>query len=371
MNMHKHLKISLSALLFSTVLWSCRKEQGVIPEEQIQLTPQISEVNGLYLLNEGNMGSNKASLDYFDYASGLYRRNIYNQANPSATLGLGDVGNDIQIYGSKLYIVVNMSDKIEVLDVKTAKKIGQIAIENCRYITFNKDKAYVTAYAGYVAVIDTATLKIDTKINVGQQPEEMAVVGAKLYVANSGGYNSPNYERTVSVIDLNSNKEVKRIDVDINLHRLRKDKYGDIYVTSRGDYMGIPSNLYAIDTKTDLVKKKFNLAASEICIDNDFAYIYSVEWNNATSSNTISYKKINVKDETILSGSFITDGTDKDIVLPYGMAVDPLSSDIYVTDAKDYQSPGTLYCFDKTGKKKFAVGTGDIPAHMVFSVKYK
>lgn len=348
---------------------ACRKEKSVLPETQTKVPNQITAVNGLYLLNEGNWGSNKASLDYYDYSGGIYRKNIYAQANPGVTLGLGDVGNDIQIYGSRLYVVVNSSNKMEILDVKTAKKIGQVDVPNCRYVTFYKNKAYLTAYDGYVAVIDTASLAIDTKINVGQQPEEMAVVGTKLYVANSGGYNAPNYERTLSVIDLTTNKEIKRIDVDINLHHVKTDQYGDLYVTSRGDYGSTPSNLYAIDTKTDVVKKKFNIAASEITIDKDIAYLYSVAWNNATQSNTISYGKINIKDETVIPGNFITDGTDKQIAIPYGLAVDPISADIYVTDAKDYVSPGTLYCFDKNGKKKFSVTTGDIPAHMVFYTK--
>lgn len=356
-------------LLVVVSLFSCRKDKGVTPEEQVQLPDQITAVNGLYILNEGNWGSNKASLDYYDYSDGLYRRNIYGQANPEVTLGLGDVGNDVKIYGSRLYVVVNGSNKVEILNVKTAKKIGQVDIPNCRYVAFYKNKAYVTAYDGYVAVIDTAAMTVSTKINVGQQPEEMAVVGEKLYVANSGGYNYPNYERTVSVINLNTNTEIKRIDVGINLHRIKADSYGDLYVTSRGDYDKIPSNLYVIDTKTDAVKKTFNVAAGNLAIHKDMAYVYSVEWNNNTSKNVISYTKINVKDETVLPGSFITDGTESNIKIPYGIAVDPITADIYVTDAKDYVTPGVLYCFDKNGKKRFQVSTGDIPASMVFYTK--
>lgn len=359
---HKFTKIGY-ALIISLSLLSCRKENGVIPEELIPLIPQeVTTVNGLYVLNEGNWGSNKASLDYYDYASGNYRKNIYGEANPEVTLGLGDVGNDIKIYGSRLYIVVNSSNKLEVLDVKTAKKIGKVDIPNCRYVTFYEGNAYVTSYEGYVSVIDTASISETSKITVGRQPEEMAVVGNKLYVANSGGYDYPDYDNTVSVVDLTTNKEVKKIEVAINLHRLKADEDGDLYVTSRGDYGNTPSNLYVIDTKKDEVKKAFNIAASNLTIQNGFAYIYSYSY--ATSSGT--YSKINVKDETILEGSFITDGTESKIKAPYGLAVDAVTEDIYVTDAKDYTSPGTLYCFDKTGKKKFDVSTGDIPAHLVF-----
>jgi DNA-binding beta-propeller fold protein YncE len=367
--MNRNITKSLFALLACTVLWSCRKESGIIPEEQTQLPNQITAVNGLYLINEGNMGSNKASIDYYDYKTGVYRKNIYNEANPSATLGLGDVGNDIEIYGSKLYVVVNQSNKVEILDVKTAKKIGQVDLPNCRYVAFYKNKAYVTSYDGYVAEIDTTSLTIGQKINVGQQPEELAVVGTKLYVANSGGYNYPNFDRTVSVIDLTTKKEIKKIDVDVNLHRLKADQYGDIYVTSRGDYFDIHSNLYVIDTKTDVVKKKFNIAASELCIDKDFAYVFGVEWNTTAGANVITYAKINIKDETVLPGNFITDGTTKDIALPYGLAVDPISGDIYVADANNYTGPGTLFVYDKTGKRKFSVATGDVPSQMVFYTK--
>ncbi|MCX2474779.1 YncE family protein [Pedobacter sp. MC2016-05] len=369
--MKKLLSIKvLTAVCLTTILWSCRKDKGVTPEEQTQLPGQdITAVNGLYVLNEGNWGSNKASIDYYDYATGVYRKNIYGQANPFVTLGLGDVGNDIKIYGSKLYVIVNGSGKLEILDVKTAKKLAQVDIPNCRYLTFYKNKAYVTAYEGFVAVVDTATYKLDAKITVGREPEEMAVVGDRLYVANSGGYTSSNYERTLSVVDLATNKEIKRIDVAINLHRVKADQYGDLYVTSRGNYGDIKSNLYVVDTKTEAVKKKFDIEASNFAIDKDFAYIISTAWSNATMSNIISYSKVNVKDETIIPGGFISDGTEKEIVMPYGIAVDPISSGVYITDAKDYVTPGTLYSIDKNGKKKFSVSTGDIPAHLVFYTK--
>jgi YVTN family beta-propeller protein len=323
-------------------------------------------VQGLYLLNEGNMNMNKASLDYIDLRTGMYSRRLFEAYNPEITKGLGDVGNDIRIYGSKMYIVVNNSNKVEVVDASTVSRIKQVNVRQCRYAAFHKGYAYITSNDGYVAVIDTVSLTETARIPTGRNPEQLVISGDKLYVANSGGYSPPNYERTVSVIDLNTQREIKRIDAGINLHRLALDQYGDLYVTSRGDYYNVPSRLYVIDTHTDLVKKQFDIAASNICIHKDLAYIYSVAWSYITHSNTISYTLINVKDETVLGRSFITDGTDKQINIPYGIAVDPDTEDVFVTDALDYVSPGILYCFDKTGKKKWSVETGDIPAHFVF-----
>lgn len=361
------------------VFSSCRKDEKPIPEVVSTLLPPdpSATVKGFYLLNEGNMNSNKASLDYLDYTTGQYHKNIYNQLNPEITKGLGDVGNDVGIYGSKVYVVVNVSNKVEVLDKKSGKRITQINIANCRYVTFHNGKAYVSAYLGTVGdpkapngavdEIDTTSFAITRKVTVGRQPEEMAIVGEKLYVANSGGYSPPNYERTVSVIDLASFTEMKRIDVAINLDRLKADKYGDIYVTSRGDYYSIPSKLFVIDTKTDAVKKEFDFGVSNLWIDDDIAYMYSYEFSYITGKNITTYTMLNVKDETVINSKFISDGTESQIKVPYGIAVNPVTKEVLVTDAKDYVTPGTLYCFSPSGKKEWSVITGDIPGHFAFA----
>ncbi len=366
----------LFCLCLALPLLSCRKEPKPLPAEVEQVTSAnpASLLKGFYVLNEGNMNMNKASLDYFDYYKGTYKRNIYNEINSGNVGGLGDVGNYMAIYGSKLYLVINNSNKVEVLNAHTGQFIQKIDIRNCRYITFHEGKAYVSAYLGTigdpnapngnVSEIDTVTLKITRQVEVGRQPEEMAVTGNKLYVANSGGYSAPNYENTVSVVDINDFIEIKKIPVAINLHRLKKDKYGDVYVSSRGDYLNSPSKLYAIDTQTDQVKKTFDTEVSNLWIDDDTAYIYAMEFNFNTQKSTISYKTINVKDEMLSDQPFIADGIVQNIKTPHGISVNPYTKEIYLTDAGDYLTPGTLYCFNKEGQKQWQVSTGDIPAHI-------
>lgn len=367
-------------LLLSLLFNACREPDIFIqPEKESIGDTTHTEVIGFYLLNEGNMGSNKASLDYYDLSIGTYTRNIYQAVNPEVKQSLGDVGNDIKIYGSRLYAVINCSNLVEVMDAATTKHIGTIQVPNCRYLAFKDGYGYLTSYAGpvvvdatkaqigYVAKFDTTTLQIVDTCHVGFQPDELEVVGNQLYVANSGGYMVPNYEHTISVIDLD-NKSRKTIDVVNNLHRLRADRYGQIWVSSRGDYYDQPSRLYCIDTKTDKVIDSVMVAVSDMWIDGDSLYICATEFSYITYDTEVTYAIVNVKTHEIVTRNFIQDPIVQ-IDVPYGIAVHPITKDIYVTDAKNYVSPGVLWCIGPDGMAKWSVRTGDIPAHICFRFK--
>ena len=104
------------------LLAGCRGEETVPrPEDENVGKPEETELRGFYVLNEGNMGSNKATLDFYDFSTATYTRNIYGAANPDVPKELGDVGNDLQVYADKLWAVINCSNKIEVMDQTTAR----------------------------------------------------------------------------------------------------------------------------------------------------------------------------------------------------------------------------------------------------------
>lgn len=363
-------------------LVSCRHDEVVIPAEEENPggdeTP-TGDVVGMYLLNEGNMGSNKCSLDYYDFLTGTYNRNIYPSLNPTAVMELGDVGNDLQIYGSKLYAVINCSHKVEVMDAATGVRIGQIDIPNCRYIRFHRGQAYVSSYVGPVLVdpnaprgavyrVDTASLQITGHVDVGYQPEQMEMVGEYMYVANSGGYRAPNYDHTVSVISMTDFRKVDDIEVGPNLHRMLKDRFGRLWVQSRGNKKDIASCIYLMDKLPGRLFLQpvdtLQVPCSNMALRGDsLILIATTDYNG---SNRPSYNVIDINTRQQLPGSFITDGTEAYIKMPYGLAVHPVSGDIYLTDAKNYVSSGTLYCFGADGRKKWSVRTGDIPASITF-----
>ena len=378
----KHAFYYLLFLLILSTLSSCREDDFIpLPDEDKLPEQEASYIAGFYLLNEGNMNMNKASLDYYDYQTGLYTRNLYGTANPSSTLGLGDVGNDLGLYGSKLYAVINASNKVEVMDAETTERIAVLEVKNCRYVTFDGGFVYVSAYDGevslgndkpngFIAIYDSINFDLISKIEVGRQPEEMAVSNGKLYIANSGGYSPPQYESTISVIDLDSYKVIKRIEVGINLHRVKADGKGNIYVSSRGDYYNTPSNLFVIDTQLDQVIDKFDIPCSNLTISGDTAYVIGSAFDYSLGDFKVDYAMINTQTRELLSQPFISQELVDKIKMPYGLAVDAYSGNIYITDAGDYVSPGKLYAYNlKADSLLFEQVTGDIPAQIAFVFK--
>ena len=363
-------------VLLLLLLLSCRGPEIILPSEEEQRGDTMhTEVQGFYLLNEGNMGSNKATLDYYDYTTATYKRNIFAEANPDITQGLGDVGNDLRIYGNRLYAVINCSNLIEVMEATTAKHIGQINIPNCRYLAFADGYGYCTSYAGpvqigntqigYVAKFDTATLRIVDTCHVGFQPDGLEVVGNRLYVANSGGYLAPDYDSTLSVIDLASFKQVATIPVAPNLHRVQADHLGQLWVSSRGDYFDTPSRLFCLSlSSTTNSLDTLNIPVSNFTILGDSLYYISTEYSYETYEDVISYGIVDIRTHQPIQNHLITDGTT--LVKPYGIAVHPTTREIYITDAGNYVTPGMLYCFSPQGILQWSVRTGDIPSAICF-----
>jgi len=376
-------------IILLSVLSACRTDDIIIyaEDENTGVKAVTSEVIGMYVLNEGNMGSNKCTLDYLDLSANdstiHYNRNIFADRNPNEVKELGDVGNDIQIYGSRLWLVINCSNKVEVCRASDAVKIGKIDIPNCRYVTFDGGYAYVSSYVGPVSVdsnaprgrvykVDTLTLQKVDSVVVGYQPEEMAVVDGMLYVANSGGYRVPEYDHTVSVIDLASFTEERQIDVAVNLHRCRTDKYGQLWVSSRGDYYDNPSGLYWLQSDAHgqmQLKGKMDMPVSDLCVVGDSLYYLGTEFNYTTMNYEQSLGIMNVRTHEIVTSQLTIPSQSWSIVQPYGIIVHPTNRDFYLMDAKNYVSSGSLLHFNADGSFDYMVRTGDIPGHAAFLFK--
>lgn len=357
MRLWNFLKISvLWALLLPLLAVSCHQPE---PEPEPEPIPDVS-AKGMYILNEGLFLMNNSTLSYYNFETGEFTEDIFLDVNHR---GLGDVGNDLQQYGAKLYIVVNNSNIVEVVDPATASSLKTINLngKQPRCLAFLDDKAYVSCFDGDVVRIDTATLEVDATVHTGPNPDGICVSNGKIYVSNSGGLNAPNYGNTVSVIDPASFTVTKEITVAINPTRIKSWQNRYVYVVSNGDYNTTPYTFQKIDAQSDELVKTYDLEVLNFDIYQNLAYVYTYDYSTMTSA---WIKVLDLETDEVVKDQFISDGTQ--LKTPYGIKVNPLNGDVYITDAGTFTTNGDVYCFDQNGKKKFSFEAGLNPSAMSF-----
>lgn len=314
--------------------------------------------NGAYIVNEGSYGSNNGSISFYSYNADAVENNIFNTVNGRE---IGDVVQSIGINGDLAYIVVNGSNKVEVVNKNTFEEIETISdVSSPRYIEFSGDKAYLSTWGdNSVKVINLSDNSIETSITVGSGPEKMLVVDNMLYVANKGGNGT---DSTISVIDIETNEVVDTISVKYVPTDMVLDSEGYIWTLCSGliyviyDEMwmptaGIPSMLYKIDPSTNEVVTEVTLFQDShpenLEIANDgtmfigggfyFTGIYSLD----------------VSEETVTARQIITDS-------PYGLNYDPNSDKLFVSFATSFSEAGTLKRYQTNGTEisSYEVGIG-------------
>ncbi len=352
MKTNNFFRAMLIAASLPLVLISCD------PKEETE-TVEVS--TGLFVLGQGKFQGNNANITYFDYANGFASNYFFEDKN---NRGLGDTGQDMIRYGSKIYIAMYGSNVIEVINSTTGISIDTIKVIAPRYMTTGNGKIYVTLYGGKVAQIDTISMNTEKTVNVGPNPEGIALYNNKLYVANSGGLQTVK-DSTISVIDIATFTETKKIKVNLNPASVKVDSYGDIYVKSNGNYGNIQGKFQRINTQTEAVTD-INITVQGFDIVGDYAYIYNFEYDASWQVANKKLKIYDVKNEVIVTDNFT--GTYVIEKTPYIIAADPITNDVFL-GVTDYVNNGKMYCFDKDGKYKYSFTTGINPAKVVFVTK--
>ena len=355
----KFSKLVVAALISSVFFVSCTDDND---DNQ---APLGSYDNGVLILNQGGFGKGNASVSYLSDDFVTQQNNIFSLVNPTITLG--DTAQNIGFYQNLAFIVLNASNKIEVVNRYTMAHIATISSElnNPRYIAFSNGKAFVTNWGDggstsddYVAVLNLSTYALTAKIAVAEGPERIVENNNKLYVAHQGGYG---YGKTISVINAVDNTLATTINVGDVPNSLEIDN-GALYVICGGK----PS-YSAAETAGSFVK---------------------IDLSNNTVSNTISFpakthpSNLDIVGATVFYtiGSAIYKSTLAASTLPatplftttaqgvYGVYSFAVNNDkIYVGDAGDYSSNGKVYVYSSTGTLERDYTVGVIPAGFYFN----
>jgi hypothetical protein len=369
------LAITLAGALLVT---SCSKDTAEIEPPTEPEVPQriITGTKGVYVLCEGLMGDNNSTISYYDIESGDSEKDFFKKVNGRP---LGETANDLKAYGSKMYCVISgiqgkKQSYVEVIDIATGKSLKTISFNSetdgyiPRYVTFYKNKAYVSRYDGKISRIDTASMAVDGELQLmnGNDKagglEGLAVANGKLYVTNS---NHPYYEKglkdKVTVIDLDKFTKLKDIAVGYNPVKIAAADNGDLLVVSWGNYAELAPDVRRISSTTDAVTGTYDYNVGPLTINKNKAFLIT-DWNSGIKTFDVALGT---------GGSdFIKDATS--INTMYGVTVNPFNDNVLITDGNYFNgNTGHAFCFGANGKKKFDFVTAGLPQHAVFVYTYK
>lgn len=339
----------VSLLFIVSVLFSCKKKEP----EVVIVDGNLG--NGMLILCEGLFQQNNSSVSWVSFTSNTVSNQFF---NARADRQLGDTGNDMQKYGGKIYIVVNVSSTVEVLSAIDFHSIKQIPMQvggvakQPRSIAFYGSNAYVTCYDGFVDVIDTTTLTVTQRIAVGSNPDGIVSDYGFLYVSNSGGLNFPLLDSTISIIDPVSNTETNKVTVGPNPGAIVSDGLGDVYVISRGDFISIPSRLVKLNTGT-LQTNSFGFEVTMLASMNNYIAF--------SDGNTVGI--LDPANEVITQSNFID---MSGVTTPYGLSYSPYYNKFYVFDAMNYTNSGYVFQYSGTGTYETKYHVGLNPSKSVF-----
>jgi len=309
--------------------------------------------NGFFILNEGNSGGGSVSFASDDLAT--FTADVYKTANPTDIAGV--YLQNIFFDRDKAYIIAGGSNVINVVNRYTFKLIAKVetGLANPRYGVVKDGKAYVTnantySYINpatgntddYIAIIDLATNKVESKIELGATANRILLENNKLYITDS-------YNDKVLVV----NPATKALEAPIT-------------IGTSGDSMEVKDGiLYVLrapygDNRSEIVKVKLSDKsvtkitfpesldrAGYLDIYNDKVYYTS---NNSVYAITTTATAASTT--AIATASLPEDGSI------YGFAVK--NDKIYIADGGDFGSNSKAYIYNLSGslQKELTVGVG-------------
>ena len=333
------------------LLSGCRME---VNDEVVISTPTKTE-DKLLILCEGLWGMDNSCISYLD--QGTLVNKWYQKQNPKHRLG--DTGNDIiQVNDTLIAISVNWSNIIQYIYPDGRAIAATEDIPNNRKLTTDGNYLYCTSYAnhGYVAKVDVRTKEIVDTCHVGYEPEGIAYYKGRLFVANTGGYSfqeGHEYESTISVIDTQTMKELKRIDTGcINLFGKMSQCGQFICINSCGDYYDVEPKSVVLNMDSEEFKI-FDFPATYNCTYDGKFYTIGSAFSYNTGEYQYSIHTISLPSMQVEEGLAEYAGAEeviRQMQSPYGIYISPFSGHLYVSDARSYATNAYVYEFDRQGK---------------------
>lgn len=328
--------------LFSLFLFLSLFTVGCKDDNTTENTPQPYE-KGIFVLNEGSFGNGNASVSFIDATTKAVSNNIFAAANNRP---LGDVAQSITFWAEYAYIVVNNSQKIEVVAANTFKSVGTIAnLPSPRFVqVISPVKAYISnIFSSEITIINPTTFVKTGSITVPCSgdcwTEQMYLSGNKVYVANTGN-------NTITVINTTNDQ----IETNIALGKQPTDlafsaATQSLWVLCLGGFDCFPTtcepaSIQSVNLSTNSIDKVLAYQTTDNFVSN--LHINSTG-NKAmflkgsvyeTSLTSVETSLHNLAQALSIQGSYLYGGRYNDANYNYGS---------FITDVTDFAQNGVVY----------------------------
>ncbi len=350
----KLVKNILYVLTLTLFVASCSSD-----DDTVIIEPLGDYENGILVTNEGPFGSGTGTVHFISDDYSVIDDKIFEDVNSTS---LGNIVQSMGFNGNDAFIVVNNSNKVEVVNRYTFESIATIdeGLNNPRYFIAVNGTGYVTNWGDpfdnsddFIAIINLDTYTVSGTIAVEFGPEKVVESRGLVYVAHQGGFGQNN---KVTVINTDSNTIATVIEVgDVPNSMVASD--GNIWVMCGGipEWAGQETNgsMVKLNTDSNTVVQSFDFDViehpSQLTLDGS-NLIYSLD-GGVFSMNTSS---------TSLPSESVIDGFFYSLTAHNGM--------LYATDAGDFASNGTLKVYDLANNTEAqSIQVGIIPGGVYFN----
>jgi DNA-binding beta-propeller fold protein YncE len=352
--------LSRTVFLGLVFLASCKKDK---PQQNTVAPPIDANVKNVYIACEGAFGSGNAALSLYRPEDGSSYEDVYQSANGQP---IGDVLQSLTRIGDRLFLCVNNSDKVLVININNWKLEGSIPVSKPRYIVqMSETKAYISSlYTNNITIFNPQTLQVTGTVSMpGKNPEGMLFYNSRLYVAL--------WDTDVDflyAVDTGTNQ------VSI-VQRLRgfapqsvlADKEGRLWVLGGNVYKGKTATLTCINPNTGAVLKSYIFPSGADPVRpvfneaGDALYFIEVNYSGGPEHNGVF--RMGINDAALPQQALIQAGS---LQYFWALGIEPGTGNIYVGDPKGFTQRGTVYIYSPEGalQKSFDCGLG--PGHFYF-----
>ena len=321
-------------ILFGALFFSCVKD-----EPQPLVAPIVNmATNRVVMTAEGNYGSGNASVYVWDQVSDRASGDVYQAVNGKSC---GDVLQSLLHVNKNYFLVMNNSGKIIVTDQEFKKTAEINGLASPRYILQVTDaKAYVSdLQANKISIVNLKESALKGSIPCRGWTEQMCLIYNKVFVTNLSS-------RYLTIINSITDQVIDSIEVGAGAGSLITDAGDKLWVLCRGDIaLKEKARLVQIDPVTLVILQKIELEGSpfNLCVDGSGSYLYFL---NAGLYRFKITGKLAEKIYGEASSNF------------YGLAVDPATGNLFVSDAMDYSQASTISILSKDGTLKKSIKAG-------------